>query len=126
MPVYIEAPPACPWVACTPFEFSCQGRDDTPAAVRIQHILWDVLTLGGVGGRGWKASLRGQTHQFWTFYRYILGFVWSQLKGFYRTFFFRVFLMLYFILLPFYTLLFVGFVSCKKKKSIYIYFNDIF
>lgn len=28
--------------------------------------------------------------------------------------------MLYFILLPFYTLLFVGFVSCKKNLYIYI------
>lgn len=33
--------------------------------------------------------------------------------------------MLYFILLPFYTLLFVGFVSCKKKIYIYIFQRHI-
>lgn len=124
MPVYIEAPPACPWVACTPVvEFSCQGRDDTPAMVRLQHTLWDVLTPGG---GEWKASLHGQTHQFWTFYQYILGFVWSPLKGFYRTFFSSGFPHVVFYSATFLYVIVCRFCFMQKKKSIYIYFNDIF
>lgn len=44
----------------------CQGRDNTPAMVRIERTLWDVLTLGGEGVEG--QSVHGQTHQFCTFY----------------------------------------------------------
>lgn len=49
---------------------SCCHTDDTPAMVRFEHTLWDVLTLGGEGVEG--QSVHGQTHQFCTFYGHIL------------------------------------------------------